>query len=596
MTIIGVHANTHDSGIALLNGGEILWAASQERFDRQKMSRAAPLDALEAALTDTGIDAAEIDHLAISDDLTSASYSESFRDFDKRMLDETLAEATRYYRWKPWKVWSYWRHHRGVGADEFGRRRCSHVDAIRRRLVERGFTGCQHSYEHSLCHAIAAQMGSGFDRSLIFVMEGSSFINASSVYMGNGPRVEKLLDIPWPHSPGLFYSTLTQMLGFMPSRDEGKITGLAALGNHIAGEDFGKKMFGLHHDRDDFYIHPRLLLWWYDYRERLGGRLLPPELRRFSPEDLAAIWQHSLEDAVLGLVRRFMKLYPDVHHFAFSGGVHSNVKLNQKINELDDVKEIYVHPGMGDSGQALGAAQACWADLDESARPARHSTVYYGPAPDHNEIELLAARFQIVFEVTEDLPDAVAEMLARGKVVAICRGAMEYGPRALGNRSILCTPTDPTVNGWLNKQLNRTEFMPFAPVTLVEHTEKCYFNNDKSAYTAGFMTICYNCTDWMQQTQPAVVHKDKTARPQFISREQNPFLYNVVSRFHERTGIPSIINTSFNMHGEPIVCKAEEALRTFVTCNIDVLVLEDRLLLRENNSILREMLRATARG
>jgi len=113
MTIIGVHANTHDSGIALLNGGEILWAASQERFDRQKMSRAAPLDALEAALTDTGIDAAEIDHLAISDDLTSASYSESFRDFDKRMLDETLAEATRYYRWKPWKVWSYWRHRQG---------------------------------------------------------------------------------------------------------------------------------------------------------------------------------------------------------------------------------------------------------------------------------------------------------------------------------------------------------------------------------------------------------------------------------------------------------------------------------------------------
>ena len=181
-------------------------------------------------------------------------------------------------------------------------------------------------------------------------------------------------------------------------------------------------------------------------------------------------------------------------------------------------------------------------------------------------------------------------------MVALCRGAMEYGPRALGNRSILYTPTDPAVNDWLNKQLRRTEYVrepraPVpAPVTLIEEAPKCYVNGLKSAHTSSFMTVCYDCTDYMARTQPAVVHVDGTARPQYISREQNPFYYDIVSCFRDRTGLPSVVNTSFNMHEEPIVCTAEDALEAFVASHLDALVLADRLLLRESNPQLPQKL------
>ncbi|MBN1553936.1 MAG: hypothetical protein JXA11_04270, partial [Phycisphaerae bacterium] len=148
----------------------------------------------------------------------------------------------------------------------------------------------------------------------------------------------------------------------------------------------------------------------------------------------------------------------------------------------------------------------------------------------------------------------------------------------------------PSVNDWLNKQLKRTEFMPFAPVTLVEDAERCYIQGNKSAYTAGFMTVCYDCTDEMKQQSPAVVHVDGTARPQYISRKQNPFYYDVLNQYKRRTGICSVVNTSFNMHEEPIVCTAEDALKAFVASNLDALVLEDKLILKEKNPILREKL------
>jgi carbamoyltransferase len=242
---------------------------------------------------------------------------------------------------------------------------------------------------------------------------------------------------------------------------------------------------------------------------------------------------------------------------------------------------------MGDCGQPVGAALACWAAHSDSPATFRHGNVYLGPAPDPTEIDRLARQYELAFESADDLPDRVAELLTQKKVVGICRGRMEYGPRALGNRSILYAPTDPSVNDWLNKQLRRTEFMPFAPVTLIEAAEQCYVNGRKSAYTAGFMTVCYDCTDFMKRTQPAVVHVDGTARPQYISREQNPFYYDIVARFRDRTGLPSVVNTSFNMHEEPIVCTAAEALQAFVASNLDALVLEDRLLLRDRNPALR---------
>ncbi|MCK5113154.1 MAG: hypothetical protein KAR11_00130 [Phycisphaerae bacterium] len=591
MKILGIHANTYESGCCLVVDGQLRHAVSQERLDRRKMSRSRPIEAIETMLGTEGIEPSQIDVLAISDDIGFRGYQQSRRAMKKSLLCETLPAARKHYGLSLLKLLRfYWRHRFGKSL-QFSHKRQVQMDRVKAHLHKRGFKGKVESYEHGFSHAASGYYPSGFDDALIFVMEGSSFINASSVYLGKAGRVEKILDIPMTHSAGKFYSTITRLLGFVPNRHEGKITGLAAMGDSSVARPLVSKLFYLKDDADDFYVDPRIHLWWWDYRGESPKRL-PPELRAYSREDLAAAWQEAMENAVVGLVRRFLGRYPGIRNVALAGGVHGNVKLNQRINELDEVDEIYVHPGMGDCGQPVGAALAGWAKNTQTSRAFRHDDVYLGPGLDAAEILQLTEQYELVFEDAEDLPDRVAELLADNKVVAICRGRMEYGPRALGNRSILYSPTDASVNDWLNQQLKRTEFMPFAPVTLIEEIDKCYINAHKSQYAAGFMTICYNCTEFMKRTQPAVVHVDSTARPQYISRHQNPFYYDIVARFRDRTGLPSLVNTSFNMHEEPIVCTPTEALQAFVASNLDALVLEDELLLRDSNStLLNKMIR-----
>ncbi|MBN1942829.1 MAG: hypothetical protein JW849_05985 [Phycisphaerae bacterium] len=594
MNIAGVHFNTHESGVAVLRDGRLVGALSQERLDRQKMSDAAPAEAVHTALAEAGLTPADVDHLAVSDDLGPEGYYQSRVSFKKAQFRETWSSAPRYFGWKLWRLGEYYRRMLATNRRSSDKRQ-RRWDALLGNLREKGFAGEIHSYEHGYNHACTAYYCSGFqDECLVFVMEAAGFINASSVYLGKAGRLVKLLDIPWPHSPGRFYETITLLLGFRPARHEGKITGLAALGDPAVLGDYARELFHLRDENDDFYLSPLIHLWRWDYRRRKANRPLPRPLRGYSQADIAAAWQTALEEALVGLVQRFLHRHPHIRHVALAGGVHGNVKLNQRINELEQVEEMYVHPGMSDCGQPVGAALACRAELEGGCiKPFRHETVYLGPAPDAKEIEQLTSEYQLVFEDAkndDELADRVAGLLAENKIVALCRGRMEYGPRALGARTIMYAATDPSVNDWLNKQLKRTEFMPFAPVTLLEDAERCYVHGRKSAYTAGFMTVCYNCTDEMKASCPAVVHVDGTARPQYISREQNLFYHDVLKKYKRRTGISSVVNTSFNMHEEPIVCTAGDAIKAFVASNLDALVLGNRLLLKDKNPVLREKL------
>ena len=199
--------------------------------------------------------------------------------------------------------------------------------------------------------------------------------------------------------------------------------------------------------------------------------------------------------------------------------------------------------------------------------------VYLGPeySDEYTAGVLCASNLKFSREI--NIEEKLAELLSEGKTVARFDGRMEYGPRALGNRSILCQSTDKTVNDWLNKRLKRTEFMPFAPVTLFEFKDACYINVDGAERAAKFMTIAVDCTEWMKQVSPGVVHVDGTARPQLIKEEDNPGYYKILKEYHKITGIPSLINTSFNMHEEPIVCTPEEAIRTFIAAKLDYLAI-----------------------
>ena len=307
----------------------------------------------------------------------------------------------------------------------------------------------------------------------------------------------------------------------------------------------------------------------FRYRSGMDGSFARRLAARHPREHVAAAWQHALE-SVVGEVAAHWLRETGLRRVVLAGGVAANVKLNQRIAELDGVEQVFVHPAMGDGGTGVGATLAL---LFERGRTASREwgTCFLGPDYGDDELEAALRAAGVDAARPPDWPDAVARLLAGGKVVARFGGAMEYGPRALGNRSVLCAATDPAINDRLNGRLGRTEFMPFAPATLAGHADGRYLHADRLGLTARFMTVTVPCTDLLRRESPAAVHVDGTARPQLVRREDNPDLHAILEAYRRRTGIPTLINTSFNMHEEPIVCTPEDAIRAFLRGGLDAL-------------------------
>jgi carbamoyltransferase len=256
--------------------------------------------------------------------------------------------------------------------------------------------------------------------------------------------------------------------------------------------------------------------------------------------------------------------------------VAANVKLNQRVHELEGVKGMFIHPAMGDDGTSAGGP-LYWLGRQGQLQPKALEHVYLGNELRADEIEREVRSAGLPFEQVPVIAERVGALLADGKVVARVAGRSEYGPRALGHRSILCSAADQRVNEWLNQRLGRTEFMPFAPITLWEHRGECYEGLAGAEHAARFMTITFNCTPTMKRLSPAAVHVDGTARPQLVEQRISPDLHAILSEYHRRTGIPSLINTSYNMHEEPIVGTARDALATFKRSGLDFLAIGDFL-------------------
>ena len=245
--------------------------------------------------------------------------------------------------------------------------------------------------------------------------------------------------------------------------------------------------------------------------------------------------------------------------------------MNQRVHEVVGVNRIYIHPNMGDGGCASGAAILKARECGYAAE--RMETVLLGPEYGPDEMARALTAAGLGWEQPDEIEEAIAQLLAEKQIVARFNGRIEYGPRALGNRSILYPAQDPGVNQWLNERLGRTEFMPFAPATLFADRAASYQNTEGAEFAAEFMTITFDCTDEMIRTCPAAVHVDGTARPQLVTERSNPSLYRILMAYKRRTGISSIINTSFNMHEEPIVCTPDDAIRAFRQGRIDYLAM-----------------------
>jgi carbamoyltransferase len=294
----------------------------------------------------------------------------------------------------------------------------------------------------------------------------------------------------------------------------------------------------------------------------------------FPKIDVAAAYQHVLEVVACRYVAHYLE-QTGIDSVALSGGVVANVKLNQRLKALPGVKRLFIHPNMGDGGCGTGAALLEFLGNAQLRTPL--SDVFFGPAYTEAEIEESLGKAKLAFDRCSPIETKIAALLADGNVIARFNGRMEYGPRALGNRSILYHSREPEVNQWLNQRLGRTEFMPFAPATLYEHRHSCYIDVDGADYAAQFMTITFDCTDKMRRDSPAAVHVDGTARPQLVTASSNPSFYRVLTEYHKLTGIPSVINTSFNMHEEPIVASPDDAVRAFLQGNLDYLAIGDFL-------------------
>ncbi len=597
MNVLGLSPLDKDAHASLVVDGRVLFASGEERYSRVKQQSGFPAQAIEAALAFARLSPESIDTVAYPflDAASERSAIESafktdaaFEDaFEPPSLEPLLAQALARVPARGEPIHGLaepnFRMRKGAAKEHFYRLAGTHPRASRfaaRRiakdwaqraiadhehwqreleagLAKLGLQGKLRRSEHHLSHAANAYYSSGFERALIVTLDGYGTGLAGSVSLGEAGRIERLHGQRFPHSLGSFYEMVTSSLGFKPDRHAGKIVGLAAYGDPRVLADVLLSRV----DRSragEFAIYQNLNV-------HLSRRLAA----EFPVVDVAAAYQHVLEVLACDYVREWMRR-TGARHVVLSGGVTANVKMNQRIHEIDGVEGLFVYPNMGDGGCGTGLAMhLSWpGGVRETVRD-----VYLGPSFDEAQMKAALDEAGLRFEAPADLASHVARKLHEGVVVARFDGRMEYGPRALGNRSILYHGREPKVNQWLNQRLGRTEFMPFAPVTLWEAASKCYHRVGGAAHAAEFMTVTFDCTDFMKSTCPAAVHVDGTARPQLIRREVNPGYYDILREHEKLSGSPSLINTSFNMHEEPIVASPRDAVRAFLDGRIDALVM-----------------------
>jgi carbamoyltransferase len=432
-----------------------------------------------------------------------------------------------------------------------------------RFLVSRKIGRDTELLDHHTAHAYSAYYSSGFKEALAITVDNMGDGYAVCVFDCRENRVRRLRGVSTLESPGQFYGEITQYFGFNPLRHAGKVTGLAAHGDPEPAKHAVADLFDITEDKKHFTM-PSLM------HKSINNKYYKA-LQGFTRENIAAATQRQLEDTMLSYIAKALE-ETELHHVVLAGGVFGNVLLNKKTAELPGVKGVHVHPGMSDCGLSVGVGYE-YLSRSGTVEPVETFSVYLGPEYTAERIQGAIESAGIEYAIPDDLVSEVAELLASGKVVAHFDGRMEYGPRALGNRSILYQTTDPSVNDWLNARLKRTEFMPFAPITLEDSFEKCYHPLDSGYGCAPYMTICFDCTDYMKEVSPGVVHKDGTARPQIVSENTGTRAFDILQKYYEITGIPSLINTSFNMHEEPIVCSPEDAVRSFLQGHLDYLAI-----------------------
>lgn len=588
MHILGISAFYHDSAAALIRDGEIVAAAQEERFTRIKQDASYPRRAVEYCLREAGIGVADLDAVAFYEKPLLKA---------ERLLETYVGVAPRGLRSFLTAI-PTWLREKGDPA------------AVIRKELGPAYRGTLLFPEHHESHAASAFFPSPYAEAAVLTVDGVGEWATTTLGVGEGNQVRILEEVHFPHSLGLLYSAFTYYTGFKVNSGEYKIMGLAPYGEPKYVRHIYDHLFELHED-GSFWMNQE----YFDYctgltmtNERFhrlfGGPPREPESRLSQKEmDLAASVQVVTEEAMLRLARRAHR-ETGKRHLCLAGGVALNCVANGRILREGSFEELWIQPAAGDAGGALGAALSVWHQVLKRPREAdgrdRMQGSLLGPEFSSEEIRSYLDRIGAVSHRLEDeaLADRVAQLLAEEKVVGWFRGRMEFGPRALGSRSIIGDARSPRMQAQMNLKIKfREGFRPFAPCVLREHVRE-YFELDRES---PYMLLVADVQQdkrlprpagteelWgidrlnvPRSVIPAVTHVDYSARIQTVDRERHGLYRRMMERFYERTGCPVIVNTSFNVRGEPIVCTPEDAYRCFMFTHLDALVLHDRLLLKE---------------
>ncbi len=594
--LLGVSALYHDSAAALISDGEIIAAAQEERFSRKKHDARFPRNAVRYVLSEAGITLADVTAVVF--------YDKPFLKFE-RLLETYLATAPKGFNSfrKAMPVWL--------------REKLFLKDLLVREFkqFEKGFSGDRLMFaEHHFSHAASAFYPSPFEQAVVLTLDGVGEWATTTVAMGNGNDLVIDKEIHFPHSLGLLYSAFTYYTGFKVNSGEYKVMGLAPYGEPkykglILDNLIDVKEDGSYKLNQTYFNYTHgLTMTNQAFADLFGQPVRKPEtddLTQFHM-DIAASVQAATEEVVLRMTRALAREY-DCPNLCMAGGVALNCVANGKILRDGAFKDIWIQPAAGDAGGALGAALGAWHSEMKMPRTVHSGDAmkgaYLGPSFDNDavvsQLEKAGAKFEMLTD--EAVIDRTAEALSEGKAVGWFQGRMEFGPRALGGRSILGDPRSPTMQKVLNLKVKyRESFRPFAPSVMREHVNDWFELDYDSPYMLIVADVNKSIRRKMSEEEsglfgidklnvkrsdiPAITHVDYSARVQTVHQETNPKYHALIDAFRERTGCPVVVNTSFNVRGEPIVGSPEDAFRCFMGTGIEVLVVGNAFLLKEDQN------------
>jgi len=555
MIILGLNFHFHDSTACIVKDGQLIVAIEEERLTREKHTYEFPYQAIERCLAVASINADEIDHIAIS---------ANFKQHNFRKILYGLkhpSAAISFFKQEFWRP--------------YNRSICF------RRWYKQTFSTTQpkvHHVSHHLSHVVGSFYVSPYKKAALLSLDGSGEWSTAWLGYGDGNKVTSFAESFFPHSLGSFYEAVTEFCGFRPNYDEGKTMGLAPFGDPAISIDKVRQIISI--DRNQ---QIKVDLSYFEYQNSGSRRCSqkfydvfgkPREYSLKAPiekhhHDTAAAFQKVLEEIAIQLCE-FLHKKTKADYLVIAGGVALNSVMNGRILRDTPFKDIYIMPAAGDNGTALGAAFYVYNNALNQKRVYVHDNPFVGTEYSDTAIEKKLKKYKLQFTQSDDICHDVAKLLAEGKIVGWFQGKMEIGPRSLGARSILANPIYEDMKAKINAEVKyREPYRPFAPSIISEKTSD-YFELEVDA---PFMLKVCDVVEEKKSVIPAVTHVDGSARVQTVHKQTNPKYHNLIKRLGEITGVPIVLNTSFNVMGEPVVESPTDAIRCFFTTGIDTLAI-----------------------